>query len=72
LSFALDPVAEFCAAYAYTEELGFDLEAWSGFRQQVLAGPGAPTGFRLALDLVIRASVRKGICTVEVTSWFAP
>ena len=72
VSFALDPVAEFCAAYAYTEELGFDLEAWSGFRQQVLADPGAPTGFRVALDLVIRASVRKGICAAEVASWFAP
>lgn len=70
ISFSLDPVAEFCAAYAYTEELGFDLAAWKCFRDKVLSA-GAPAGFCSALDLVIKSAAQKGICSTEVLSWFA-
>ena len=70
ISFTLDPVAEFCAAYAYAEDLGFDLLAWSRFRDKLFSGSSFPLGFRDALRAVVQSSARKGICTNEVVGWF--
>jgi photosystem II stability/assembly factor-like uncharacterized protein len=61
--FALDPVAEFCAAYAYAEECGFDMKRWGELRDKLKRGDGSATGFRAAVVSVIRAYSAKGLCT---------
>jgi hypothetical protein len=61
--FVLDPIAEFCSAYAYAEECGHDLVLWRELRNKVKGAGDSATGFRSALVAVVRAYSTKGLCT---------
>lgn len=68
--FALDPIAEFCSAYAYAEECGFDMTRWRELRDKLDRTEDSATGFRSALVAVIRAYSPKGVCTVKALGLF--
>jgi hypothetical protein len=63
VQFTLDPVAEFCAAYSYTEECGFSMPAWQSLAVILRKALPPPVGFRGALLAVIRAYADKGVCS---------
>ncbi len=63
VQFALDPLAEFCAAYSYVEEIAFDTAKWRSFVDNLRAVTSINAGFRLALGLVLKECVSKGICS---------
>jgi hypothetical protein len=65
LQFVFDPLAEFCAAYAYAEEIGHDVERWGSFMNRLGdAGPAA-SGFRTAVAMIAETYGPKGLCPTE-------
>jgi hypothetical protein len=66
--FLLDPVAEFCAAYAYMELFGFDIERWRTFQAQLNQVGSSASGFRGALNLVVQLGADKGLCSTEAAT----
>ena len=53
--FALDPVAEFAAAYRYAEESGAEREKWVLLENRIARLEKQPSGFLSALKITIRA-----------------
>lgn len=63
--FALDPVAEFCAAYSYAEECGFDTNRWRDLIGRVTTNGHSAKGFKTALFSIVMAYSGKGLCTSD-------
>ena len=60
LFFALDPLAEFCAADAYIRQFGMDEKSWEGLVNRLNKLGGAALGFRNALIVTVKLYLSKG------------
>ena len=61
LQFALDPVAEFCAAYSYVEKCGNDSEKWREFARKVSEADTTASGFSAATICVVESYSGRGL-----------
>ena len=53
IQFSLDSLAEFSAAYAYSEDCGTELEKWKQFAGQLNEAGYEASGFRAAMACII-------------------
>jgi hypothetical protein len=65
VQFVLDPLAEFCAAYAYAQRCGANRSEWRKLAASVKGAAEGAHGFRTALSSVVSAYCVKGLCTVD-------
>ena len=63
LQFVLDPLAEYCAAFAYAQECGFDLSKWEDLARKLNSWKSLATGFQTALESVAKSYAEQGICS---------
>jgi hypothetical protein len=66
LRFVFDPLAEFCAAYAYAEDLGNDAARWASFLERLDDADSSSSGFRTALALIAAAYGPKWLGPVDI------